>query len=428
MKYASLAVAFAILATARSGFSQTEKQIGKYLVLFEKKPKKAADKLRKRLERKKWRTDAPTWEVYVKMRRSIYETKRQSVLQSSAYSDLKKEYTQLLLLRDSLNTGHTERHSLKQLREVNAKMEFLNQLAFERYAIDYEHYVFACREASLQATPVLVDVYLREMFLPVVHPDTSLMNARSTARLEQFYLLLDNRQLNEAHRLLDTLMGQHPTSYHVNMTSYLYHYQKEQYDSAVFYLKKTIHHYPTRVEPRENLAQLFFSQGNIYRAKEQVEELMLLYPGQDMKEYYQQLLYTEEKQLKEHRITRPVFPNQIGVHYPFAKGHWKDYQEAKYRVAPFTALDGMIRKNEITREKYLEVYCWKKMLDRNRHQKPDELLFAYEMEEKGLLDCYVFYSNFHIDLIQQVQNFVQSKENRLRMKKMIADHLVVLVD
>ena len=363
------------------------------------------------------------------MKETTYNEKLNEVGQSLTYFNIQTQYNNLAFILDSLQNVDPKPslQTRQYIREVEDNMEALDQTAYDLYRTEYDEYLFALREASLKSKSVRSDGNLRNMFLDY-DPDTMVVDSLHVMMYAEAYDELNAKKLASAKPKLDELIQLFPESYNINMSYYLYYYYKDQMDTAKDYLKKTIEMYPRQIEPRENLAKIYFGDGNIYRAKQQIEELMCLFPGQDMKGYYSEVLFVEDKKLVEQRLIRPIFPNQVGVYYPATKGHWKDYQEAKLKVEPFSEPSGIIKENDVTEERYIEIYSWKKMLEKNKDDRPDELAFAYVMEAEGLLDCYVFYSNYHIDFAIQAQDFASSEENRERMKKFVKNHLVTLAD
>lgn len=412
-----------------TGIAQKEEKIQKCIELFETDPHKAAKKLKKLLDKAGDEARYDAWDIYVEMKETTYNQKLNEVGESYSYFMIQTAYNRMGETLDSLqNAIPEEKWSTNMyIREVEDNMEALDRSAYDLYRTEYDEYLFALREASLKSKSIRSDGNLRIMFLEY-DPDTMVVDSAHVMMYAAAYDELNNKQLKTAKEKLDELIQFFPESYNINMSFYLYYYYKNEMDSAKDYLKKTINLYPQQIEPRENLAKIYFGEGNIYRAKQQIEELMCLFPGQDMKGYYSEVLYVEDKKLVEQRVIRPIFPNQVGVYYPLKKNHWKDYQEAKLKVEPFSEPSGLIKKNDITDDRYLEVYSWKKMLEKNKDNKPKELEFAYKMQEKGLLDCYIFYSNYHIDFAIQAQEFTSSEENRERMKKFVKEYLVELAD
>ena len=418
-----------------SGFSQSDKKIKDCIALFDKSPIKATEKLKKHLNKADTESRPEAWDIYVEMRETIYNSKLQAVGESFEYFMIQRDFQRLQYLRDSVltamenptNTSAKKTELQSTIYQIDGRLDDLDQMAFGMYAVEYNQYIFSLREASLRSRSVKADGNLRALFF-TYEPDTIKVDTADVNLYTEAYDAINSGRLAEGKVLLDTLIQLYPTSYNINMCNYLYYYFKEDLDSAKIYLKKSIELYPDIIEPKENLAKILFGEGNLYRAKEQVNEMLALYQGQDIKNYLNEVLYSEDKRLNDRRLNRPIFPNQMGIEYKLQKNHWGDYQEAKLKVAPFTEVTGIIKENDITKTQYLEVYSWERMLDKNSKNKPEELAFAYEMQELGLLDCYVFFSNFHVDFAGQAEHFSADPKNRERMISFVNQHLVELAD
>lgn len=416
-------------------FTQADKKIKACIAQFEDDPFKATEKLKKYIDKAGTESRPEAWDIYIEMRETIYNSKLQSVGESMEYYLIQKDFQRLSFLRDSVLTvaGNADLSKSKQeevqsmIYQIDGRLSDLDQMAFEMYSIEYNQYIFAMREATLKSRSVRADGNLRALFF-TYEPDTVQVDTAHVNLYTKAYEAMNQGQLEEGKIALDTLIQLYPDSYNVNMCYYLYYFYKEDAANAKSYLKKSIELFPDVIEPRENLAKILFGEGNIYRARKQVEQMFALYQGQDIKSYLSEVLYLEDKKLNDHRIIRPVFPNQIGMEVSLSKGHWADYQEAQLKVAPFTESTGLIKENDMTKTQYLEIYSWERMLDKNRNKKPEELAFAYDMQEQGLLDCYVFFSNFHVDIAAQAEHFSRSSENRERMISFVNKYLVELAD
>jgi TolA-binding protein len=407
--------------------AQKDQKIADCIAMYEKSPQKAANKLKKLIDKEGNEARFDAWDVYIEMMEDIYNKKLTEVGDSFEYFVIQQEFGRLSAARDSLQSGNvdmTDDELSYYLNQIDNDQSVLDNKAYSMYSFEYENYIYSMREASLKSKSSRADANMRNLYFNG-DPDTMTADTSEIRQFTQAYENINSGKFEEGKNILDQVSVKYPNSYSVNMTYYLYYFYKENLDSSKIYLKKTIDLFPAQIEARESLAKILFSEGNTFRAKKQIEELMVLFPGQDMKGYLSEILFIEDKRLEEQRIIRPVFPNQIGMTYELAKDHWQEYQKAILKVGAFTESNGMIKENDVTKEKYLELYSWKKMLDKHREDKPEELEFAYKMEAEGLLDCYVFFSNYHIDFAFQAQEWAKSEENRERAKKFVYKYLVV---
>ena len=144
------------------------------------------------------------------------------------------------------------------------------------------------------------------------------------------------------------------------------------------------------------------------------------YPGQNYKNYLREILSIENKVFNSRRLSRNFEPNRIGTtHIGEVPDLWKPYREAKSEVAKKCNDYGIISDDDSFDKggghvDYLELYSWRKMLDAHRTEKPEELAFAYEMEEAGYLDCYVFWSMYHFDFYDQYAHWAKGNHDRIK--------------
>lgn len=382
-------LALLIVTCSFQGHTQADKKLKKAIAMYQEDPVKGIMQLRKYIDKEDVaRPEA--WDLYVEMFETLYN--QQVQYNSMVNPELLSAFEIAMLEQD--------------------------------YQLALSNLVDACREATLRGRSVRGDANIRNLFLNW-DPDTTYLDSAAYLSTNMAYAYINASMADSARPLLDSIIPKYPESFNINMCYYLYHISKEQSDSAIIYLKKTIELFPDHTIPRENLAQIYYSTGNVYRAKEQVEELLTLYPGEDIKNYYREILFIENKELDDHRLTRKVFPNQVGYGTSERPNKiWAPYQDALLKVQGFSSSDGVIKDNDITNERYLEIYSWQQMLNYHRGKKPDELAFAYEMEDAGYLDCYVFFSNFHVDFAGQVLEFSKEEENRERMKSYIKKYCV----
>ena len=318
-------------------FSQAEDKIKKCIDLYESDPNKATKKLKKLIDKAGDNASYVAWDIYVEMYETTYNKKLEKGMSEFEYALAQNDLNILLRAKEKMeesNETDTDDYFLLMSKLEEIQLAVSNPNFYISYP-EYQQLSEVCREASLKSKSVRADANLRAIYI-TYDPDTMKVDSIDVIAYSNAYEELKAGHLENSKKLLSSLILKYPNSYNINMSYYLYHSYKEQMDSAKMYLKKTIDLYPQQIEPRENLAKILFGEGNIFRAKKQIEELMVLYPGQDMKAYYSEVLFVEDKKMDEKRIIRPVYPNQIGVTYPAVKSHWGDYQAAMFKVATFT--------------------------------------------------------------------------------------------
>ena len=118
------------------------------------------------------------------------------------------------------------------------------------------------------------------------------------------------------------------------------------------------------------------------------------------------------KQFNRGWISRELLPKQespVTTKDPL----WKHYLDAKrsFDTSYYDAKTGLIKPNPLTTQKYVEVYCWEQLL---KNTPQTEFKEARKMQEKGYLDCYVLFSLYHIDVLDQYKHLAQTDRAHLR--------------
>ncbi len=191
-----------------------------------------------------------------------------------------------------------------------------------------------------------------------------------------------------------------------------------------------------RPEGLLGLSRYYLAKGKYKDAAACIVKAITIYPEDS---YFAQLDIILKRMgtgLKSQWVRREVYPISTARNYEeiMAKedSPWRYYQAAKSNVYSY-ASKGVIRPNEITNERYLEVYAWKEMLagnlkidslkmdpkemaaflkksnlnkKKNKDKDASSFPFARAMEKMGYLDCYVFISMFHHDIYDGFKDFV----------------------
>ncbi len=185
-----------------------------------------------------------------------------------------------------------------------------------------------------------------------------------------------------------------------------------QMDSAEYYFQKGISRCPNLLEPKKYLVDALSYEKKNTDAKAVCIEAICIYPDVSMLAKYDVLLHREGKKLNTHWMARNFELNTWGKQDGIKDKEWKVYRKAKEEVAGFCDKGGMLSANKVTSQKYLEVYCWEKLLSSDQ-KLPPEFDFARKMMKEGYLDCYVFVSMFHQDEYAQFADFMKSNKQRV---------------
>ncbi|HPI53554.1 MAG TPA: hypothetical protein PLU10_02610 [Chitinophagaceae bacterium] len=180
---------------------------------------------------------------------------------------------------------------------------------------------------------------------------------------------------------------------------------------------------PLRPEPYEKMAQFYYQRGKYNEAATSILEAMLIYPHQHYVEFLARILSKSGRVFESQWLQREVYPASTAktMEEILAKEKtpWWHYQFAQSEVHGYFDSIGLVRPNEKTNVRYLEVYCWRQMLNKTGTQ---QFKFARAMDKMDLLDCYVLVTLFHQDLYGQFHDFAKLHADKIR------DYFYVLIN
>ncbi|HXC05325.1 MAG TPA: tetratricopeptide repeat protein, partial [Bacteroidia bacterium] len=190
------------------------------------------------------------------------------------------------------------------------------------------------------------------------------------------------------------------------------YWYKGNMDSAEYYFRKGIARCPDLLEPRKYLVDALAFRKKNEEAKTACIAAICIYPDISMFMKYRDLVKRDGKKFSDHWMSRKFDLNTCEKQDELKEKYWKTYRKAKEDVSAYCGKDGILAANSITKQKYLEVYCWEKMLN-SEQEVPEEFAFARKMMEAGYLDCYVFISLFHQDVYTQFADFAKHNQSRV---------------
>jgi tetratricopeptide (TPR) repeat protein len=286
----------------------------------------------------------------------------------------------------------------------------------------YYRFINLCRKATILNVSDEADYYLRKLLIENQHSDSTFSDKAKSyfEEGEEFY---EKKDWEKAALNFSKALKEEPQYYDACINLGKSYWNNEQIDSAYKYFDLAKILQPTYLEPFGYKISLLMDQDLKHRAKKECLEGICRIPGNDVKLQYQKILYQENKYMDEHRFIRYFYPNVIGKDQDDVNGAFGYYREAKKLVSDFCDVDGIIGENNLTDHKYLEVYCWDKML-REAEEIPEVVEFAQKMKEEGYLDCYVLISMYHIDFYPQVKHFLMDEDNRQKVKTYINTYLI----
>lgn len=206
--------------------------------------------------------------------------------------------------------------------------------------------------------------------------------------------------------------------------AYLYlgdaYYLNKEYEEAETIFQECSDSFPDLVEPIKYYYDVMYMQGEYKKAYELALRGLMVCPDIGMQLKFDAVCTQLDKSYKQHWMSRNYFPNKIkGRNSEIESEPWKYYRDALDSIRPYAdTLTGLLRPNPLTKTKYPEEYCWSYMLEKSE----SKFEFARQMKAKGMLDCYVLFSLFHVDIYDQFKDL--SKCNPQKLKKYIEEELV----
>ncbi|MFM2387398.1 MAG: hypothetical protein RL660_2155 [Bacteroidota bacterium] len=194
-------------------------------------------------------------------------------------------------------------------------------------------------------------------------------------------------------------------------------YAKLREDSmAVVYYKAAIELRPQSTAPYFAFANYWYRIGEFQESLDNTLQCILLYPERKFFSMWASIAQQTAHEFKSQWVPRPVFPilagRDIDEILAEDKSPWQHYQAAKSTYGVYSDSTGIMRKNEISGEEYLEVNAWLAMLDSTKDLKQFE--FARHMRKIGYLDCYVLVSLFHHDLYPQYEHLIKNHQKKVQ--------------
>lgn len=204
------------------------------------------------------------------------------------------------------------------------------------------------------------------------------------------------------------------------------YYFLADYPRAIDAFSRAKHREPFLMEPRKFLYDAYLKNGSYDLALEEAISSMLLLPEHSMMERLRKAARRLKRNFDVAPTNRTVFPNTYRLPpqyankslrftdpYPLvASGPWIHYEQAKEKMEMYCDEKGIInKKNDLSKSPYLEVFSWEEML---KNSNDPSLETARRMQEEGYLDCYVFITCFHFDLLEQYKDFAARNEQKIR--------------
>ena len=194
-----------------------------------------------------------------------------------------------------------------------------------------------------------------------------------------------------------------------------------QSESALSYYHTSIRKEPNLLEPRKYLVDAYMSMQQWEKAYEECINAIIVHPDVGMFLKMEKIANKRSKTFDRHWMARSYSLNQPDFKQSeITEEPWKYYREAKAIIEPYCDENGVIvKENTLTKQKYMETYCWEYMLKKSDHAS---LEFARKAMQENYLDCYAFVSMYHVTINSQYEKF--ASENRDRIKSYIGKYMV----
>jgi tetratricopeptide (TPR) repeat protein len=396
----NLAMVCAIFLSV-NGFSQIskdEKTINKCIKIYNEKGKlKGFEKLEAYMNQRSFNSYY-AYETLVAMGYGIYEQNK------SFFGGITLEVTG----EDSLNSDSLGNDLLTSLMD---ELE--------------ENFIDVCRRSTIEGTSSSGDMYLRIMRVDV--DVDSAVSEKAKAYYHEGEIFFGKKDFDLAALNYRKAFLEDPNYYKAVLYYGDTFWAKEQYDSALFYFAKARDMEPNQMSARIFMVDALREQGLYYRAKKEAIDALLVYPGYNMKYKLEEILNVENKTFSERRITRTFYANDMGnpdQNMLLSTPIWNDYRAAKLDVSKYCNEDGIIEENGEFTDRYLEVYSYRRMLEKHPNDLPEFLHFADKMREEGYLEPYIFICLFHYDIYAQFKDYMSVEANRIKTVEFIEKYVI----
>lgn len=395
-----------LLILSHSLFAQTnkfEKRMEKVYDLLEKNNVEKADE-----ELSEVLDDFPDygkgWDLLTKIKKHQYENAPQSTMGGLTVE----------VVNDGDSDGSTDSLAAelsKLLGGINLKdMYYRDYLTTMRKGLLYSDDAYECA------------IFMRMMYFDqMVDTNVSKKALKYYNKAESEFV---GKNYNTAAKEYQRAVDEQPDFYKAQLYLGDSYYALENYEEAARVFDKLSKDYPYQIEPKKYAADSYAHMGMLDEAVNISISTMWVYPDLVVKMKLRDFAYYIDKVVQIEGLFRPIFPNSITLPYngdlmslsekqevKEENKYWEYYIEAKEKISSYCDSNGVIVKsNDLTDAKYLEVYSWEYMLDNSPESEFEE---ARLMRKMGLLDCYTLVSLYHPDFYPQYKAFAANNKERI---------------
>lgn len=225
-----------------------------------------------------------------------------------------------------------------------------------------------------------------------------------------------NGNYSSAIRKYEKAIGEDSNYYGATYKMAFAYYKDEKYDKAETWFMRAIKLQPEMLDPRYYLVECYIEEKNWDMAYSACIDGMIQYPFSGYFTQMDKICDKKDKTFKLHWMERDYSPNMLNLtsQSSITDEPWSHYRSAKEKIADYCNDEGIIKKSQtITDQKYLESYSWELMLKKTETED-HEFGFARKQQEQGYLDCFSFFSMFHIAFWDQYAHFRDANHDRLK--------------
>ena len=276
----------------------------------------------------------------------------------------------------------------------------------------FDDFIYQCSKSTRLIENITTsNVYLRN-YLVDTPVDTAISKDAKDA-FDSAEIEFQKRNLSKAIELYNKSLEYEPSYYKASMYLGDCHWADGRPEKAVEYFKKSIEKQPTLLEPRKYLTDAYIDLEELDKALASCIEAIIVFPDSDMFRRVGDICNKKGMKFSRQWLPRDLDLNEIGIEQKsVSMTPWNFYREAKSKIEPYCDDNGVIiKENGLTKQHYMETYCWEHMLAQTKDKQFD---FARKAMDGGYLDCFTLVSLYHISLHKQFQYFAKNNGSKIK--------------
>jgi len=275
----------------------------------------------------------------------------------------------------------------------------------------FDDFIYQCSKSTrLIENITTANVYLRN-YLVDTPVDTAISKDAKDA-FDSAEIEFQKRNFSKAIELYNKSLEYEPSYYKASMYLGDCHWADGRPAKAIEYFKEAIEKQPTLLEPRKYLTDAYIDLEELDKALASCIKGIIVFPDSDMFRRVGDICSKKGMKFNRKWMPRDLDLNEIGIEQSsVSMTPWKFYREAKSKIEPFCDDNGVIiKENGLTKQHYMETYCWEHMLANTKDEQFD---FARKAMDGGYLDCFTLVSLYHISLHKQFKYFAKNNGSKI---------------